>query len=218
MNVDVEIGLIYARTYNNIIGIDNKLPWEFNNEDMNNFKKITNNNIVIMGKNTYISIGKPLKDRINIVLSKSLYDYNEAFEKYIDFIEYDLYSPSLLKVNRFDEELYVIPYKPNILNIIKYFGKSVYFIGGVNIFNLGLLHSSIVYETVFNKNFLNDYKNIITKLSIKDRNKLNINNDRQIIYYNFKDHLSENKLNSLKLEEIYKDDNDVLSINKYIIN
>lgn len=36
------------------------------------FKSKTLNNVVIMGKNTYKSIGKPLKDRINIIISKTL--------------------------------------------------------------------------------------------------------------------------------------------------
>ncbi len=52
------------------IGLNNKIPWK-NNEDMNFFKESTNNSIIIMGKRTYQSINKKLKNRINIVISSN---------------------------------------------------------------------------------------------------------------------------------------------------
>ena len=54
---------------NNVIGLNNKLPWHIS-ADLKNFKKITLNHPVIMGRKTYDSIGKPLKDRDNIVISR----------------------------------------------------------------------------------------------------------------------------------------------------
>lgn len=53
-----------------IIGISNKMPWHIPDE-LKYFKKITNNSIVIMGRNTYQSIGGALTDRINIVISST---------------------------------------------------------------------------------------------------------------------------------------------------
>lgn len=53
------------------IGKDNKLPWNIK-EDLKLFKELTLNNIVVMGKNTFLSIGKALPNRINIVISKTL--------------------------------------------------------------------------------------------------------------------------------------------------
>ncbi len=50
------------------IGLDNHLLWHIK-EDMQFFKNLTQGNTVIMGKRTYESIGKPLKDRTNVVLS-----------------------------------------------------------------------------------------------------------------------------------------------------
>lgn len=49
---------------------DNKLPWHFYHE-MQHFKNTTLNNKVLMGKNTFLSIGKPLIQRTNYVVSKS---------------------------------------------------------------------------------------------------------------------------------------------------
>lgn len=61
---------IVATSSNGIIGDDNKLPWHFS-EDLKNFKKLTTGQTVIMGRKTYESIGKPLPNRQNFVLSRS---------------------------------------------------------------------------------------------------------------------------------------------------
>lgn len=61
---------IVATSSNGIIGDDNKLPWHFS-EDLKNFKKLTTGQTVIMGRKTYESIGRPLPNRKNFVLSRS---------------------------------------------------------------------------------------------------------------------------------------------------
>ena len=65
-----KISIIVAMSQNNIIGLKNKLPWHIS-ADLMNFKKITLGHPVIMGRKTYDSIGKPLKDRNNIVISRN---------------------------------------------------------------------------------------------------------------------------------------------------
>lgn len=65
----MKIAVIAAKDKNNVIGSDNGLPW-FIPEDIKKFKELTMNNIVIMGRVTYQSIGKPLRGRTNIVISK----------------------------------------------------------------------------------------------------------------------------------------------------
>lgn len=72
--------IIVAACDNNGIGKDNNLPWNKIPEDMRNFSKLTKgngNNAIIMGKNTYLSIGRPLPNRTNIVLSSSLNELTE---------------------------------------------------------------------------------------------------------------------------------------------
>jgi dihydrofolate reductase len=68
----MKISIIVAADLKNCIGKDNQLPWHLNN-DLKNFKKITTNHCIIMGRNTFDSIGKPLPNRVNIVLSKNEY-------------------------------------------------------------------------------------------------------------------------------------------------
>lgn len=62
------IGMIAARSKNNVIGNNNQLPWHLP-ADLRSFKTITSDKIVIMGRKTYESIGKPLPSRVNIVIT-----------------------------------------------------------------------------------------------------------------------------------------------------
>lgn len=64
-----KITIIVAVSENSVIGYKNALPWNIS-EDLKYFKKITINHSVIMGRKTFESIGKPLKDRRNIVISR----------------------------------------------------------------------------------------------------------------------------------------------------
>jgi dihydrofolate reductase len=61
---------IVAIAQNYAIGKDGKLPWHFSN-DLKFFKATTTNNAIAMGANTWRSIGKPLPNRLNIVLSRA---------------------------------------------------------------------------------------------------------------------------------------------------
>ncbi len=61
--------LLAAVASNGVIGCDNKMPWHLP-EDLKHFKQLTLGQIVIMGRKTYESIGKPLSERINIVITR----------------------------------------------------------------------------------------------------------------------------------------------------
>ena len=64
------ISAILAVSKNNVIGKDEKMPWDIK-EDMNWFVEKTINNAVVMGRKTWDSLGKhkPLKNRKNVVIS-----------------------------------------------------------------------------------------------------------------------------------------------------
>lgn len=61
--------LVAAVAENGVIGRDGALPWRLKS-DLQHFKKLTLNRPVIMGRKTFESIGKALKDRTNIVLTR----------------------------------------------------------------------------------------------------------------------------------------------------
>ena len=54
---------------NRVIGRDGKIPWHLP-EDFRWFKKMTTGQVVLMGRKTFESLGKPLPDRTNVVLSR----------------------------------------------------------------------------------------------------------------------------------------------------
>jgi dihydrofolate reductase len=64
----MSFSIIAAIASNNVIGKNNKLPWHIP-EDLKHFYKLVCGKPVIMGHNTYQSIGKPITDSRNIVLS-----------------------------------------------------------------------------------------------------------------------------------------------------
>lgn len=63
------IDLIAAIGPNLELGLNNALPWPKVKSDMMHFRDYTTGKPVIMGKSTFLSLGKPLPDRTNIVLS-----------------------------------------------------------------------------------------------------------------------------------------------------
>ena len=63
------IGIV-AIAQNYAVGKDGKLPWHYP-ADLKFFKETTSNHAIVMGYNTWKSIGKPLPKRLNIVLSRS---------------------------------------------------------------------------------------------------------------------------------------------------
>ena len=64
-----EISLIVAMADNRVIGGDNKLLWHIS-EDLKRFKALTIGKPVVMGRKTYDSIGRPLPNRPNIVVTR----------------------------------------------------------------------------------------------------------------------------------------------------
>ena len=63
------ISLIAAIGKNMVIGTDNKLPWKLS-ADLKRFKELTLGKPVIMGRKTFESIGRPLPNRINIIITR----------------------------------------------------------------------------------------------------------------------------------------------------
>jgi dihydrofolate reductase len=65
---------IAAMSLNRVIGAGNKIPWHLP-EDFKWFKQLTTGNVIVMGRKTFESIGKPLPNRETIVLSRSQFSF-----------------------------------------------------------------------------------------------------------------------------------------------
>jgi dihydrofolate reductase len=102
------IGIV-AISKNFAIGKDGKLPWHYG-ADLKFFKETTTGNAVVMGANTWRSIGKPLPNRLNIVLSRS---------GNVDT------PPSVMKLSS----------KAEVVELAKYLNRDVFIIGGAAIYN-----------------------------------------------------------------------------------
>jgi dihydrofolate reductase len=61
--------LVAAIGENGVIGRDNALPWRMKS-DLQHFRRLTTGKPVVMGRKTYLSIGKPLPGRTNIVVTR----------------------------------------------------------------------------------------------------------------------------------------------------
>jgi len=65
----VRVSLVVAMSRNRVIGRDNDLPWRLPN-DLLHFKALTLGKPIVMGRKTFQSIGRPLPQRTNIVLTR----------------------------------------------------------------------------------------------------------------------------------------------------
>lgn len=84
---------IVAHSTNHVIGKDNTLPWDYP-EDLKHFKNITTGKTILMGRKTFESIGRPLPNRTNIVLTRNtsrsadwvqvMNNFHDALKKYED--------------------------------------------------------------------------------------------------------------------------------------
>lgn len=63
------LSIIVAYDQKHGIGIKNALPWKLSN-DLKNFKRLTKNNYIVMGRKTFDSIGRALPNRHNIILTR----------------------------------------------------------------------------------------------------------------------------------------------------
>ena len=66
----MKICLIAALDRKGVIGTENKLPWNLP-EDLKRFRALTSGKPIIMGRKTFESIGRPLPNRHNIVITKN---------------------------------------------------------------------------------------------------------------------------------------------------
>ena len=114
------IGIV-AIAKNLAIGKDGKLPWHYS-ADLKFFKETTAGNAVVMGSATWRSIGRPLPNRLNVVLSRG------------DRIE----NPAVMQLASVDE----------VVELSKYLNRDVYIIGGAKTYELfdGLIDRWIVTD------------------------------------------------------------------------
>ena len=120
----MKLAIIVAMGPAREIGLHNKLLWHLPG-DLQHFKKLTMGGVLIMGRNTYQSIGRILPGRFSIILSTSLTPINQA-------------------------DCWVVPSKEEVFNRLEQLNRDkIFVIGGAQIYQLFLpfvveLHLSLV--------------------------------------------------------------------------
>jgi len=121
------INIIAAMSRNRVIGNKGELPWKLP-EDMAYFTKVTTSFPVVMGRKTFESIGRPLKNRTNIILTR-----DKSYQK-----------DGCIVLN-------------NVEDVVKNFSKeNLMVIGGEEIYRQFLPYTERIYLTLIDKDFEGD--------------------------------------------------------------
>lgn len=130
------INLIWAMTKDGYIGNNNQLPWNIKDE-MKYFRQLTLTKTVLMGSKTFVSMGQPLKNRNNIIITNNIQKYQNIANEYC-IISNDL--PSILK-----------QYSRNHNN-------ELWVIGGANIFQQAFKQADYLYVSIIKATYPGDLK------------------------------------------------------------
>lgn len=172
--------IIVAHDENNGIGKDQGIPWT-NIEDMKRFKSLTIGSTVIMGKNTFLSMGKPLQNRQNIVISNTL-EPGATFDVACSLDD------SLRKATR----------------------RNIFVIGGERLYREALRHPKLhrAYITKIEGNFECDtfFPELTDGLHEIDRIDLNDNSHMQIYERNVEEHQYLDLVRSILTHGSIRDD------------
>ena len=102
----MNLAIIVAQAKNRVIGINNKLPWHLP-EDLRYFKQVTMGKPIIMGRNTYESIGRPLPGRTNIVITRQNHYAPEGVRVVNSLDEAVELAESIALINGIDEAMVI---------------------------------------------------------------------------------------------------------------
>ncbi|HEY4602467.1 MAG TPA: dihydrofolate reductase [Cerasibacillus sp.] len=125
------ISFVVAMGSNHVIGHNNKMPWHLP-KDLKHFKETTTGHTIIMGRKTFESIGRPLPNRKNVVITT---------DKQIDLPE------SVEKVNDINTILNWNQDNPN---------ETYFIIGGGTIYRQMLPYADRLYITLIDQAFQGD--------------------------------------------------------------
>ncbi len=121
------VSIVVAISQNHAIGKDNKLLW-YLPKDLKHFKEITTGHTVIMGRKTYESVGKPLPNRRNIIITRQAITIEGC--EVVDSVE------TALALCRDEAEVFIV--------------------GGAEIYRQALHLTDRIYLTLIHENFEGD--------------------------------------------------------------
>jgi dihydrofolate reductase len=131
---EVSVALILARADNGVIGANGTLPWHIP-ADLQHFKRLTVGKPVIMGRKTFVSIGRPLPRRLNIVVTRDA-----------------AWTAPGVQVAASLPDAFALAYE----NALHTGAEEVMVIGGADIFRAGLALAQRIYLTEIHHDYAGD--------------------------------------------------------------
>lgn len=130
------IGIIAAVSHNGVMGVDNKLPWDYP-ADMKYFRTTTAGGNVIFGRKTFESIGRALPKRRNIVISRTKVDVQgiETFSSIAD---------ALASIKEADEKALASITGPGVITL----PSNTWFCGGARVYEEAMDHADEIHLTI----------------------------------------------------------------------
>lgn len=135
--MSITVAHIVAVAKNDVIGVNNALPWDIP-EDMKFFREKTKGRALIMGRKTYESVGHPLPQRLNVVVTRQP--------------DYKVDAPNVIV-------------KPDLKSALKHcksqtskYGEEIFIIGGGEIFKESMNLVDVIYLTRIHKDFPGDIR------------------------------------------------------------
>lgn len=145
---------IVAAAANDVIGVNNGLPWNIP-EDMKFFREKTKGKALIMGRKTFESVGHPLPHRLNVVVTRQK-DYPRANDSVV--------------------------IQPDLKSAIEYcqtqaskYGEEIFVIGGGELFKESMGLVDVIYLTRIHKDYPGDIfypkidPNVFAKIESRER-------------------------------------------------
>jgi dihydrofolate reductase len=123
-----QLSIIVAVATNNVIGLNNTLPWHLP-EDLKRFKALTMGHHIIMGRKTYESLGRLLPGRTTVIVTRNPH-YAVEGAIVVNSLE------AALEVSKRDDEVFLI--------------------GGAELYTLGLSYAHRLYITEVKAEFAGD--------------------------------------------------------------
>lgn len=125
-----KISAIVAMSENHVIGDNNQLPWHLP-ADLKHFKAITSGHPILMGRKTYESIGRPLPNRTNIIITR-----NHSFQ-----------APGCIVIKSIDEA---------VERAAATGSDEIFIIGGAEVYKQLMPHIERIYLTIVHEIFEGD--------------------------------------------------------------
>jgi dihydrofolate reductase len=136
------LAIIAAKSNNNVIGFEGKMPWKQRN-DLQRFKALTYGHTCIMGRKTLQSMGKPLPNRTNIVLTNHIVPFLMAYQ--MEYPESKTQNSIGMTVMSNLEEACKKFYKMEFPNHM--YLPTGFIIGGQSLYEAGMSKAQMLYIT-----------------------------------------------------------------------